>query len=97
MAKPLPPPNVLFEDAIQELLPFIDLKVPCTVELGRTVLTVRALLELEVGSIVELPKSAGEALDFYANNYLVMQAEITVMDDVFGLRITEIVNPWRKI
>ncbi|MCB1052348.1 MAG: FliM/FliN family flagellar motor switch protein [Acidobacteria bacterium] len=97
MPKSLPPPSILFEDAIAELLPFIDISIPCSVELGRTKVTIRTLLDLEVGSLIELPKSAGEPLDFYANNYLIMQAEITVMDDVFGLRITELVNPWRKI
>ena len=97
MAKSLPPPNILFEEAISELLPFIDIPVSCSVELGRTKVTIRTLLDLEPGSIIELPKSAGEPLDIFAHNYMIMQAEITVMDEVFGLRITEIVNPWRKI
>ena len=97
MARALPPPSVLFEDAISEMLPYIDLPIPIHVELGRTKVTIRTLLDLEPGSIIEIPKSAGEPMDLFANNYLLMKAEIMVMDDVFGLRITEINNPWRKI
>lgn len=89
--------NENFEDVIEEMIFFKDLVVPCTIELGRTSVTVRALLELEPGSLVELPKSAGETLDIYANNYLIMKGEISVIEDAFGLRITEIINPWKRV
>lgn len=86
-----------FEDVIEELIFFKELVVPLSIELGRTNVNIRSLLELEAGSIVELPKSAGETLDVYANNYLIMRAEVTVIEESFGLRITEITNPWKRI
>lgn len=86
-----------FEDVIEELIFFKELVVPLSIELGRTNVNIRTLLELESGSIVELPKSAGETLDVYANNYLIMKAEVTVIEESFGLRITEITNPWKRI
>lgn len=86
-----------FEDVIEELIFFKELVVPLSIELGRTNVNIRTLLELEAGSIVELPKSAGETLDVYANNYLIMKAEVTVIEESFGLRITEITNPWKRI
>jgi flagellar motor switch protein FliN/FliY len=86
-----------FEDVIEELIFFKELVVPLSIELGRTNVSIRELLELESGSIVELPKSAGETLDVFANNYLIMKAEVTVIEESFGLRITEITNPWKRI
>ena len=86
-----------FEDVIEELIFFKEIVVPLSIELGRTNVNVRTLLDLEPGSIIELPKSAGETLDVYANNYLIMKAEVTVIEDSFGLRITEITNPWKRI
>ena len=86
-----------FEDVIEELIFFKELVVPLSIELGRANVTIRSLLELEPGSIVELQKSAGETLDVYANNYMIMRAEVTVIEESFGLRITELTNPWKRI
>ena len=89
--------QVTFEDVIGDLIFYKEIVVPLSIELGRTNVTVETLLDLEPGNIVELPKSAGETLDVYANNYLIMKAEVTVIEDSFGLRITEITNPWKRI
>ena len=86
-----------FEDVIGDLIFFKEIVVPLSIELGRATIDIQTFLDLEPGSIIELPKSAGETLDVYANNYLVMKAEVTVIEDSFGLRITEITNPWKRI
>jgi len=89
--------QVSFEDVIGDLIFFKELVVPLSIELGRTNITIDTFLDLEPGSIIELPKSAGETLDVYAANYMIMRAEVTVIEDSFGLRITEITNPWKRI
>lgn len=86
-----------FEEVIGDLVHFKDLVVPLSIELGRSTVTIQRLLDLEPGSIIELQKSAGETLDVYANNYLICRAEVTVLEDSFGLRITEITNPYKRI
>ena len=86
-----------FEDVIGDLIFFKELVVPLSIELGRTTISIQTFLDLEPGSIIELNKSAGETLDVFANNYMIMRAEVTVIEDSFGLRITEITNPWKRI
>lgn len=85
------------ETVIEDLIIYKDIPIPLSIELGRTNVTVRKLLELEPGSVIELGKSAGETLDVYANNYMIMKAEVTVIEDSFALRLTEIINPWKKL
>lgn len=97
MARKRQQAQVTFEDVIGDLIFFKELVVPLSIELGRTKITIDTFLDLEPGSIIELPKSAGETLDVYANNYMIMRAEVTVIEDSFGLRITEITNPWKRI
>jgi len=89
--------QISFEEVIGDLIFFKEIVVPLSIELGRTTIDIRTFLDLEPGSIIELKKSAGETLDVYANNYLVMKSEVTVIEDSFGLRITEISNPWKRI
>ena len=71
----------------------MDIKLQLTVELGRTELPVKNVLELTRGSIVELDKVAGEPVELYANGKLVAQGEVVVIEDNFGLRITGITDP----
>lgn len=75
----------------------MDIKLQLTVELGRTELTVKKVLELTRGSIVELEKVAGEPVELYANGKLVAQGEVVVIEDNFGLRITSITDPEDRI
>lgn len=64
-----------------------------SVELGRTSLTVRQVIELQKGSVVELDRIAGEAVDIYANDRLIAKGDVVVVDDKFGVRITELISP----
>jgi flagellar motor switch protein FliN len=64
-----------------------------TVELGRTNLSVRQVLELQKGTVVELDRIAGEAVDIYVNDRLIAHGDVVVVDDKFGVRITELVSP----
>lgn len=71
----------------------MDIKLQMTVELGRTELPIKKVLELTRGSIIELEKVAGEPVELYANGKLVAHGEVVVIEDNFGLRITSITEP----
>jgi flagellar motor switch protein FliN/FliY len=73
----------------------LDVSLQLAVELGRSRLTVRQVLELQKGSVVELNRMAGDAVDIYVNDHLIAHGEVVVVDDKFGVRITELVvnNP----
>lgn len=71
----------------------MDIKLQMTVELGRTELPIKKVLELTRGSIIELEKVAGEPVELYANGKLVAHGEVVVIEDNFGLRITSITDP----
>ena len=70
----------------------LGISLPVTVDLGRVRLTVEQLLQLGNGSVIELKKMAGEAAELYVRNAKVARGEVVVVDDNFGLRITEIVD-----
>jgi flagellar motor switch protein FliN/FliY len=70
----------------------LDIPLEVTVELGRTRLTLRELLGLVGGSVVELGKLAGESLDVHVNGKLVARGECVTVNDKFGVRLTEIVS-----
>jgi flagellar motor switch protein FliN/FliY len=69
----------------------MDVPLRISVELGRTHMSVRQVLELQAGSVVELNRMAGEAVDVMVNDRLMARGEVVVVDDKFGIRITEIV------
>ena len=69
-----------------------DIPLEVTVELGRTRLLIRDIMDLSAGSIIELDKIAGEPVDLFANGLLVARGEVIVIDDNFGVRITEIIT-----
>lgn len=71
----------------------MDIKLQLTVELGRTELPIKKVLELTRGSIIELEKIAGEPVELYANGKLIANGEVVVIEDNFGLRITNITEP----
>jgi flagellar motor switch protein FliN/FliY len=62
-----------------------------TVELGRTTMSIKDILALGVGSVIELDKTAGEPVDIYVNNKLIARGEVVVIDENFGVRITSVV------
>jgi flagellar motor switch protein FliN/FliY len=71
----------------------MDVPLKLTVELGRTTKMVKEILALAPGSVVELDKLAGEPVDILVNERLIAKGEVVVIDENFGVRITEIVNP----
>ena len=71
----------------------LDVPLQVTVELGRTKKLIREILELSPGSVLELDKLAGEPVDVLVNGKLLAKGEVVVIDENFGVRITDIVSP----
>jgi flagellar motor switch protein FliN len=70
----------------------MDVNLQLTVELGSTQMTVRQVLDLQKGAVIELNRIAGDAVDIYVNDRLLARGEVVVVDDKFGVRITELVS-----
>ena len=81
----------------RDLEMIMDIPVKLTVELGRTRLTIKQLLELAQGSVIELEGLAGEPMDILINGYLIAQGEVVVIEDKYGIRITEIITPSERV
>ena len=75
----------------------LDVPLQVTVELGRCKITIAELLKLSKGSVLELNKVAGEALDFRVNDRLVARVEAIVINDRFGVRLTNVVSPTERM
>jgi flagellar motor switch protein FliN/FliY len=75
----------------------LDIPVLLTVELGRTKITIKNLLQLAQGSVVELDGMAGEPMDVLVNGCLIAQGEVVVVNDKFGVRLTDIITPAERI
>jgi flagellar motor switch protein FliN/FliY len=75
----------------------LDIPVRITVELGRTKISIRNLLQLAHGSVVELDGLAGEPMDVLVNGTLIAQGEVVVVNDKFGIRLTDIITPQERI
>lgn len=75
----------------------MDIPVALTVELGRTRISIRNLLQLAHGSVVELDGLAGEPMDVLINGTLIAQGEVVVVNDKFGIRLTDIITPQERI
>ncbi len=84
-----------FDDRGIDLL--LDIPLEVAVEVGRSRILVRDLLQLQEGSLVELDKLAGEPLDLYVNSRLIARGEAVVVNDKFGLRLTDVVSPSERI
>jgi len=70
----------------------MDVSLRVTVELGRTLMQLRQVLDLQQGSVVELERLAGDPVDVFVNDRLMARGEVVVVDDKFGVRITELVT-----
>ena len=81
----------------QNLNILLDVKLQLSVELGKTELPIKKVLELTKGSIVTLNKAAGEPVELYANGKLIAYGEVVVIEDNFGLRITNITDPVKRL
>ena len=75
----------------------LDVPVTLSLEVGRTRLPIRSLLQLNQGSVVELERAAGEPLDVFVNGTLVAHGEVVVVNEKFGIRITDVVSPAERI
>lgn len=75
----------------------LDVAVNLSMEVGRARIPIRNLLQLNQGSVVELERAAGEPLDVYANGTLIAHGEVVVVNDRFGVRLTDVVSPAERI
>jgi flagellar motor switch protein FliN/FliY len=75
----------------------LDIPVQLSVELGRTKVPIKHILQLGQGSVVELDALAGEPMDVLVNGYLIAQGEVVVVNDKFGIRLTDIVTPSERM
>ena len=75
----------------------LDIPVTLSMEVGRSRVSIRNLLQLNQGSVVELERSAGEPLDVYVNGTLIAHGEVVVINEKFGIRLTDVVSPAERI
>jgi flagellar motor switch protein FliN/FliY len=75
----------------------LDISVDVTVELGRTKMLINDMLKLGQGSVIELSKLAGESLDILANQKPIARGEVVVVNDKYGVRLTEVISPMERI
>jgi flagellar motor switch protein FliN/FliY len=85
------------DKAGNDLNMILDIPVQLTVELGRTRIPIRQILQLAQGSVVELDAQAGEPMDVLVNGFLIAQGEVVVVNDKFGIRLTDIVTPSERM
>jgi flagellar motor switch protein FliN/FliY len=83
--------------ATNDINMILDIPVQLTVELGRTRIPIKHILQLAQGSVVELDALAGEPMDVLVNGYLIAQGEVVVVNDKFGIRLTDIVTPSERM
>ncbi len=107
-AQPAAPPAQIFPqfaagavggnaEARNDLDLILDIPVSLAVELGRTKISIKSLLQLAHGSVVELDALAGEPMDVLVNGTLIAQGEVVVVNDKFGIRLTDIITPSERI
>ena len=91
VSEPAPSTNEVNLDVI------LDVPVTLSMEVGRTRIPIRNLLQLNQGSVVELDRAAGEPLDVFVNGTLIAHGEVVVVNDRFGVRLTDVVSPSERI
>jgi len=90
-------PSNKLHDTQNDIDFILDIPVQLTVELGRTKIAIKNLLQLAQGSVVELDGMAGEPMDVLVNGCLIAQGEVVVVNDKFGIRLTDIITPAERI
>jgi len=75
----------------------LDVPVTLSMEVGRTRIPIRNLLQLNQGSVVELERAAGEPLDVFVNGTLVAHGEVVVVNERFGIRLTDVISPAERL
>lgn len=83
--------------APQDIDLILDIPVQLTVELGRTRIPIKHILQLAQGSVIELDALAGEPMDVLVNGCLIAQGEVVVVNDKFGIRLTDVVTPSERV
>ena len=91
------PPEGAREVIPADINRILDIPVQLSVELGRTRIPIKHILQLAQGSVVELDALAGEPMDVLVNGYLIAQGEVVVVNDKFGIRLTDIVTPSERM
>jgi flagellar motor switch protein FliN/FliY len=90
-------PGAAATEGRQDIEMILDIPVQLTVELGRTRIPIKHILQLAQGSVVELDALAGEPMDVLVNGCLIAQGEVVVVNDKFGIRLTDIVTPSERV
>jgi flagellar motor switch protein FliN len=90
-------PSSQVDAAGNDISMILDIPVQLTVELGRTRIPLKHILQLAQGSVVELEAMAGEPMDVLVNGYLIAQGEVVVVNERFGIRLTDIVTPSERM
>lgn len=85
------------DSQISDINRVLDIPVLLSVELGRTKVPIKHILQLGQGSVVELDALAGEPMDVLVNGYLIAQGEVVVVNDKFGIRLTDVVTPSERL
>jgi len=85
------------ESGLGDITRVLDIPVQLSVELGRTRVPIKYILQLAQGSVVELDALAGEPMDVLVNGYLIAQGEVVVVNDKFGIRLTDVVTPSERL
>jgi flagellar motor switch protein FliN/FliY len=75
----------------------LDVPVTLAMEVGRTRISIRNLMALNQGSVVELDRAAGDPLDVFVNGTLVAHGEVVVVNDKFGIRLTDVISPAERV
>jgi len=91
------PPDTSAGDGSVNMEFVLDIPLEVTVELGRTKMLINDLLKLGQGSIIELTKLAGESLDILANQKAIARGEVVVVNEKYGIRLTEVISPMERI
>lgn len=84
-------------DGSPDLDVILDIPVRISMEVGSTAITIRNLLQLNQGSVIELDRLAGEPLDVLVNGTLIAHGEVVVVNDKFGIRMTDVISPSERI
>ncbi len=91
----VPEPSIDLNDVNIEMI--LDVPVTLAMEVGRTRVSIRNLLQLNQGSVIELDRAAGEPLDVFVNGTLVAHGEVVVINDKFGIRLTDVISPAERV
>lgn len=95
--KPFSSSSVGGDAPVNDINMVLDIPVQLSVELGRTKVPIKHILQLGQGSVVELDALAGEPMDVLVNGYLIAQGEVVVVNDKFGIRLTDVVTPSERL